>query len=42
MLDSTSTNWVTNKCVTEAIEDLADSVETRALTNAEIDAIMNS
>lgn len=42
MLDSTSTNWVTNKCVTEAIEDLANSVETRALTNAEIDAIMNS
>ena len=42
MLDSTSTNWVTNKCVTEAIEDLADSVETRALTNAEIDSIMNS
>ena len=41
-LNPTSTNWVTNQCVTEAIEDLADSVETRALTNAEIDAIMNS
>lgn len=41
-LNSSSINWVTNQCVTEAIEDLSDSLETRALTNAEIDAIMNS
>lgn len=41
-LNPTSTNWVTNQCVTEAIEDLADNLETRALTNAEIDEFMNS
>ena len=41
-LNPTSTNWATNQCVTEAIENLADNLETRALTNAEIDAIMNS
>ena len=42
VLNNQSTNWLTNKATTEAIEDLADSLETRALTNAEIDAIMNS
>lgn len=37
-LNPTSTNWLTNQCVTEAIEGL----DTRPLTNAEIDAFMNS
>ena len=40
MLDSTSTNWVTNQCVTEAIEGLSDNLETRVYTKTETDTLL--
>lgn len=48
-LDNFSNNWVKNKIVTKAINNLADDIQTlgrnldtRPLTNAEIDQLMNS
>ena len=42
MLDSTSTNWVTNQCVTEAIENLSASIANAGLTEAQVRAIIQS
>lgn len=40
MLDSTSTNWVTNQCVTEAIEELSAAIANAGLTEAQVRAII--
>lgn len=42
MLDSTSTNWVTNQCVTEAVEGLSASIANAGLTEAQVRAIIQS
>lgn len=39
-LNPSSTNWLTNQCVTEAIEDLSNNLETRAYTKTETDTLL--
>ena len=41
-LNPTSTNWATNQCVTEAIEDLSASIANAGLTEAQVRAIIQS
>ena len=41
-LNPTSTNWLTNQCVTEAIENLSASIANAGLTEAQVRAIIQS